>query len=602
MVNSFKDAYERALRDLKQNSKSEGQGALPVVVQPTNPRSSVPFESGSLEAPLTPREKRMQREETRTNVKVTYGRVLPPPHRHQTGKQTKSAPSRGSPNAAGASKQHKAPSVVVVPVAPLTEPPSVKLEVSGRAVCRVAARDGSTASLLPRVEAAGRASQVHTGKTDDEREVVLGLDFGTSCVKAVMGDAALGKAFAAPFCKSKGISGFLLPSRLYQTGGVFSLEAGTHVYRDLKLSLLASPMDPVLQQRVVAFMALVIRRARGWLLIEHAAVYRRTVIAWKLAVGLPTAQHHESPLSELFERLAQAAWLVAGQPGDVTDTSIQTLLASELRLDEAPEAAEITVVPEIAAQIYGFVVSNSFDKRAPNLYLMADVGSGTVDSSLFRVKQAKGGRWDFEFYTSVVEPNGVSNLHRHRVNWWIDALAKAGAPQQLVADLEATKLFTDQQFAIPESFSDYFSGVEVKLRKAVKSPDDEFFELRVLAQVQGKTLWRTWNDNLLPQSSLTNVPFFMCGGGVRMSYYQQLESRLSAIPGYSWLKAECWVMGVPDDLVADGVAEDDYDRLSVAYGLSRLEVGKIVKALPQPKFAIPPVIIWRDNYVDKDQC
>ena len=87
-----------------------------------------------------------------------------------------------------------------------------------------------------------------------------------------------------------------------------------------------------------------------------------------------------------------------------------------------------------------------------------------------------------------------------------------------------------------------------------------------------------------------------------MSYYQQLEGRLSSMPGYSWLKAECWVMGVPDDLVAEGVSEDEYDRLSVAYGLSRLEVGKIVKALPQPKLVIPPVTIWRDNYVDKDHC
>ena len=87
-----------------------------------------------------------------------------------------------------------------------------------------------------------------------------------------------------------------------------------------------------------------------------------------------------------------------------------------------------------------------------------------------------------------------------------------------------------------------------------------------------------------------------------MGYYQELEPRLSSMPSFSWLKAECWVMGVPDDLVADAVAEDEYDRLSVAYGLSRLEVGKIVKALSQPKIAIPPVSIWRDNYVDKDQC
>jgi hypothetical protein len=270
--------------------------------------------------------------------------------------------------------------------------------------------------------------------------------------------------------------------------------------------------------------------------------------------------------------------------------------------DETGAGVEVTVVPEIAAQIYGFVASNSFDRQAPNIYLMADVGSGTVDSSLFRVKQGKGGRWDFEFYTSVVEPNGVSNLHRHRVNWWSDVLAKARAPQHLIANLEQTKLITDQQFSTPESYSDYFSGVEAKLPTAVKSPDDEFFNLRVLAQVQGKTLWRTWKDNLLPQSSLANVPFFMCGGGVRMSYYQQLERRLSSMPCYTWLKAECWVMGVPDDLVAEGVSEEQYDRLSVAYGLSRLEVGKIVKALPQPKLVIPPVNTWRDNYVDKDQC
>ena len=87
-----------------------------------------------------------------------------------------------------------------------------------------------------------------------------------------------------------------------------------------------------------------------------------------------------------------------------------------------------------------------------------------------------------------------------------------------------------------------------------------------------------------------------------MGYYQELEPRLASMPGYTWLKAECWVMGVPDDFVADGVAGDEYDRLSVAYGLSRLEVGKVVKALPQPKLAIAPVNIWRDNYVDKDQC
>ena len=87
-----------------------------------------------------------------------------------------------------------------------------------------------------------------------------------------------------------------------------------------------------------------------------------------------------------------------------------------------------------------------------------------------------------------------------------------------------------------------------------------------------------------------------------MGYYQALEQRLASMPSYTWLKAKRCLMGVPRDLVADGVAAEEYDRLSVAYGLSRLEVGTVVKALPQPRLSIPPVNIWRDNYVDKDQC
>lgn len=495
------------------------------------------------------------------------------------------------------------PAVNVPPAAPPVSSSAVAVEVSKHAACAIGLQDSKGAALLSEFEIAGRSTQIHVGKPDDEREVVLGLDFGTSCVKVVVGDSALGKAFAVPFCKAQGIARFLLPSRLCQTGRVFSLEAGTHTYRDLKLSLLAAPEDPILQQRVVAFMALIIRRARGWLLTEHAAIYKRTAIAWKLSVGLPSAQHHQSPLSELFERLSLAAWAAASAPGDVLDTAIQTFLrAAPTDHDEAARSIEVTVVPEIAAQIYGFVASNSFDKQAANIYLMVDVGSGTVDSSLFHVKPGKGGRWDFEFYTSVVEPNGVSNLHRHRVNWWADALASAGAPRALIDDLEAVKLITDQQFTTPESFLDYFHGVAARISESMKTPDEIFFDVRVVAQVQGKTLWRTWKDNLLPQSSLTDIPFFMCGGGVRMSYYQRLAARLSSMPGYTWLKAKCWPMRVPENLVADGVAESDYDRLSVAYGLSRLEVGKVVKALPQAKLAIPTVNIWRDNYVDKDQC
>jgi hypothetical protein len=601
MVNSLKDAFERAQRKMPHDLAGKVRAEQPASKLTLQPAAASPAEPESFAELLSPKQKRLQREETRQQVKVAYGSSLPPIHRRLDKEKEAAlaggAAKSGPPSATGATQAVRTPPAVL-PV----RAPEVNITISKHAVCAISLRDSRTAPLLSNFETFGRATQIHVGKPEDEREVVLGLDFGTSCVKVVIGDSALGKAFAVPFCKTEGISKFLLPSRVCQTGRVFSLEVGTHTYRDLKLSLLASPEDAILQRRVVAFLALIIRRARGWLLTEHASVYKRTAIAWKLAVGLPTAQHHESALSELFERLSLAAWAVSVATEEVTDTAIQMLLGAGTVVDETDSGVEVTVVPEIAAQIYGFVASNSFDKQAPNIYLMADVGSGTVDSSLFHVKQGRGGRWDFEFYTSVVEPNGVSNLHRYRVNWWTQALTMAGAPSALIDDLTACKLITDQQLSTPERFLDYFDGVEAKFRDSVKTPDEEFFNFRVLTQVQGKTLWRTWKDNLLSRSRLANIPFFMCGGGVRMRYYQELETRLSSMPGYSWLKAECWVMGVPDDLVADNVAEDEYDRLSVAYGLSRLEVGKVVKALPQPKIEIPSVNIWRDNYVDKDQC
>jgi hypothetical protein len=60
-------------------------------------------------------------------------------------------------------------------------------------------------------------------------------------------------------------------------------------------------------------------------------------------------------------------------------------------------------------------------------------------------------------------------------------------------------------------------------------------------------------------------------------------------------------LGFPHDLEVDGVDEGDFDRLSVAYGLSKANVGRITQALPLPKVPIEPQTSFTDRYVDKDQ-
>lgn len=483
-----------------------------------------------------------------------------------------------------------APAVIV----PLTISPSARLLLTAGADKAIA--------ISPQMELAGCKTQAFVGKAQAQHEIALGVDFGTSSVKVIIGDSALGKSFVVPFGDHEGIEKYLLPSRLFQTDSHFSLAGGSECHRDLKLAFLAAPQDKNNQVRIVAFLALVIQRARAWLLTRHAQTYRRTQLFWKLSVGLPAAHYQDSNLFKPFAQLCSVAWAVAGCTGPMDEPTIVGLLQQQPAHTGSDQDAEVMVVPEIAAQIYGFVVSTSFDRNAQNIFLMADIGAGTVDASLFHVFPARGGKWDFEFFTSVVRPHGVSNLHRNRVDWWKNALQESSAPAELAQQLLQFKFQTDQQCNIPNSFVDYFAGIGVKARKGVPSPDHDFYE-KTLAQVQGSTLWRAWKDNLVSQQTLSGVPFFLGGGGARMKFYEALTTSMSkALSSYSWLYATPRVMTPPDDLVVDDIARVDYDRLSVAYGLSRLELGRVLKALPMPKLISPSATSWTDHYISKDLC
>ena len=88
-----------------------------------------------------------------------------------------------------------------------------------------------------------------------------------------------------------------------------------------------------------------------------------------------------------------------------------------------------------------------------------------------------------------------------------------------------------------------------------------------------------------------------------MKYYGQLRTDLKGFKGCTWLKATPRVLHLPSDLEAPGVIQAEYDRLSVAYGLSFLDVGKIVKKIPPPLVPQDEAPAWRfaDLYVGPEQ-
>ena len=467
----------------------------------------------------------------------------------------------------------------------------------------------SNHQLLQTSEQLGCQNSIHKSSKVEQRELSIGLDFGTSSVKVVIGDHGSDQSYAVPFFKTTGIDSYLLPSRVFlntqmdspQLSDRFSLEKSELAYRDLKLGLLGSPFDRERQKQVIAFLSQVIHRSRSWLFSNHSSIYKNINCLWRLRVGLPAASSLDNKFVPIFTKIAHASWMLAdltGSPSVEQTIKIRDLVFDQ---DKRVEDLEVEIIPEIAAQIYGFVVSSSFDKKAPNRYLMVDVGAGTVDASLFKVVPVRGGKWDFEFYTAVIQPYGVSNLHFTRVDWWLKNLPDTNLGLQLKTDLNRSKLSTDLGFQLPDHCEDYIKGVSFK-RNSPATCDYEFFDKKITSQVQGSAMWRAYKDGYLTQNQLKDIPMFLCGGGSRNRFYEGLEKLVQHPPSFSWLSVQLLKLTFPKDLIAEGVATEDFDRLSVAYGLSRLEVGKVTKAIPEPKVTQVLVSPFVDRFIDKDQC
>ena len=387
--------------------------------------------------------------------------------------------------------------------------------------------DPADGAPLPVLAHSGVSRQV-ASDPDNASDLVIGLDFGTSATKVVIRDpfAAIG-VFPARLNSARiGIDGFLLPSRIFRTGDAYSLTQGTHRITDLKLALLGcKAKSPVTEfNDCCAFLALVIRRARGWLLSEHKDIYGRHALSWRLNLGLAARSYQDSETVTLFRRLAWAAANLAADPEAESITvqkadryRLASVAASSGKGTEQFEFAwsDVDAVPEVSAQLQGFMSSARWDWRSRPVMMLVDVGAGTVDTALFHVRVPQDGHGVLTFYASRVESNGAMNLHRARVDW-LQALMPIGSEHAAAADyLSSIAKPTDRLRPIPETVFDYLPGYEIELEG--KSVDDDFSTKRYRSQVAGSI-----NDAKvgkgIPASQLAQVPLLLCGGVSRMKF------------------------------------------------------------------------------------
>lgn len=387
-----------------------------------------------------------------------------------------------------------------------------------------------------------------TADGNERIQLVIGLDFGTAYTKVVVGERR--RAYAVPFTGvSHQSNPYLLPGVLTVADdgrAKLGTEGSGRQASDLKMRILDGDTGDETLSLTVAFLALALRHARGWFLNTYRNTYEHYFIDWNVNVGLPTAHYQSEALVNFYQQLVKSAWHASTRPGPVNlELACDSFADDENAL---PEHA-IGTFPEFAAQINGYVRS---PMRRSDVHLLMDVGAGTVDVAAFNVHQNDDDDV-FPILGSRVEQLGARVLDEHR--------AKHGSQLGRHHDAEnATDAEVCAQLGIT---TDELRDIDLPIRSAVLNQVREV--VRMAKRKYPKSPHWT-----------TGVPFFLCGGGARVGLYKKLAERMVHD------SAPCPLVKlgipVPERLVAGEIGADEYDRLSVAYGLSfdQFEIGQIV--------------------------
>ena len=289
---------------------------------------------------------------------------------------------------------------------------------------------GGKTSLSPR-------TQIDSG---DERDIIIGLDFGTACTKVAICDDALGEVYAVPFGRfAYDGHPYLIATQVYVgSDGYLNLENGPFIINNLKVELLRSSytrksisihrdmdFEATALDVCVGYLALVIREACVWFLDLYADAYRQTRLVWQLNIGIPSRSYDDKSQNDLFRILALAAWRTAMRMrGDsVTIESIQDAIESsrqdigyedhavEIDDDCLLHPADVMAVPEVIAEIVGYARS---DLRREGTHLLVDIGASTLDVATF-ILHSREDEDRFSLLTTEVEQLGAFTLHHHRI-------------------------------------------------------------------------------------------------------------------------------------------------------------------------------------------
>lgn len=431
----------------------------------------------------------------------------------------------------------------------------------------------SSQTEAPRVDDSPpkRPSQSPTGP---EIDLVLGIDFGTSCSKVVIGDRGWqALSYAVPVGgNAVGLDRFL---RVTQVTVECAVEA------NLKMRLTADPNSERLRDLVALYLAGVVRDSLRWFRLEGPVRYRDRRLSWSLNLGFPAKKVETGPLADAYREIAELAVRLGS-------SELPFNLASVRLLRSGPQTGEerrlisrdrIHLYPEIGAQLAGYV--NSPYRTGGNLILI-DVGAGTLDVSTIILHGDEEGEI-VSFHFCEVGPFGTMKLLEARMAALEEV--ESGAVRVCLEDFQSGSKPTPETAAellgsregLSTRFKSAFTGIsEIFSDKAIWLAVGCARDFRMdQRRTHANTGFDPWPQNLR---------LFFTGGGSRSHFFREhfikgpLEQTL--VPFTRWerepgdrrrlhqglrlerLPAPPDLQGLPPEL------KNEFDRLSVAHGLS----------------------------------
>lgn len=445
----------------------------------------------------------------------------------------------------------------------------------------------------------GRA-QIYDGTYNQESDIVIGFDFGTSSSKLVFRDSARQTAYAVPFgalsCEG---NSYLIPTNIFVSAdGKLSLSTGGHSYNNIKSHLINNYGQHIFtisnysyaitaKELATAYMALVIRFARAWFLQHNEAIYRKTHIHWHINMGIPSKNYGDKSMVKTFRSIEMAAWRLSRYDTAITITELKKIFVeAEGHIETNGSNIDTTnddslwrhpeyvhTHPEVIMEVVGYVRS---PLRTKGLHLLIDVGASTLDVATFIV-HSKDGEDYYPLLATDVKSFGTMELHKRRIESLKNCLRQiipynpsSMDRLQQISDINPTSPLPD------------LSHYEMSLGTNELSKIDVIFFKECYAIV-GEVIRNTLHHRD-PHSNAweTGLPVFICGGGGRLSGYRKTIENLGykiSISRKNFKGFSIKNIPKPDQLDAPDLSRQEYDRLAVAYGLSFTsdEIGEVVR-------------------------